>query len=701
MNLIEREKKIISTIEEITGIKLSYEDSHFEDKKQRKSDLKIKDIKIKEFSKIKNLEDFENIILSIDKNTLLKYAKSNLFSKWLKAFGENGLSKKCQTFENETSEVEKLRKKMIDILEEYRYSINQSFVTSFQRTDSKDHIKLTHIGTGSYGGKARGIAFLAKIASKYITDNMFDNLKITIPRSIVLSTDVFDAFIEHNDLLKLDISHMTDERIASNFIAANLPATIIGDLRSFIRNTKSPIILRSSSLLEDSLLQPFAGIYASILLPNESWGTDQRFQEVCNAIKYIYASTYFEKARSYIKSTTKNFTDEKMAVLIQEVVGNNYDNLFYPNISGVAKSYNYYPSGPCKPKDGIVYLALGLGKSIVDGGSSYCFCPEKPKAPLFGTPKDFIKYSQKSFYALKLKSVYKILSRDEETTLEKLEIDIAKKHGILDKVASTYLPRDDSIYPGLYDEGAIVIDFGPIIQYESIPLAKALKLLLKVGELALGYPVEIEFAINFSKDEKEPTELTILQIRSMIPPDKYYDVNIKKIDIDKSICYSENALGNGIYSGIKDIIYIKDESFHMSNSNRVVSQIREINSKLMDSGKPYILIGPGRWGSADPWLGIPIIWSDIAGVKVIVETPYGERPIDPSQGSHFFHDMISSQVGYITTKRDKGNINWNWLDAQKLIEEKEDLKHIETTSMLKVKIDGKHGKAIIIEKKAK
>jgi hypothetical protein len=699
MNLIEREKKIISTIEEITGIKLDYKDSHFEGKNQKKTDFKIKDIKNKEFSNIKNLEDFENIILTIDKNALLKYAKSNLFSKWLEAFGENGLSKKCQTFENETSEVEKLKKKMIDILEEYRYSVNQSFVTSFQRTESKDHIKLSHIGTGSYGGKARGIAFLAKIASKYISDNMFDNLKITIPRSIVLSTDVFDSFIEHNELLKLDISHMTDERIASNFIAASLPATIIGDLRSFIRNTKGPIILRSSSLLEDSLLQPFAGIYASILLPNESWETDKRFQEVCNAIKYVYASTYFEKARSYIKSTTKNFTDEKMAVLIQEVVGNKYDTLFYPNISGVAKSYNYYPSGPCKPKDGIVYLALGLGKSIVDGGSSYCFCPEKPKAPLFGTPKDFIKYSQKSFYALKLKTVYTILSRDEETTLEKLEIDTAKKHGILDKVASTYTPRDDSIYPGLNEEGAIVIDFGPIIQYESIPLAKALKLLLRVGELALGYPVEIEFAINFSKDEKEPAELTILQIRSMIPPDKYYDVNIEKIDIDKSICYSENALGNGIYSGIKDIVYIKDESFHMSNSNRVVSQIREINNKLMDSNKPYILVGPGRWGSADPWLGIPIIWSDIAGVKVIVETPYEERIIDPSQGSHFFHDMISSQVGYITTKRDKGNINWNWLDDQKLIEEKEDVKHVETTSMLKVKIDGKHGKAIIIEKK--
>jgi hypothetical protein len=697
MNLKEREQKIKSTIEEITGIKLSYEDFNKENKKYNKSDIFKKNLEIKEFAKAQTLEDFENIILSLEKNIILKYAKTNKFSNWLNVFGEIELADKILLFEKEFDEGEKLRKKIIDILEDHRYSINKSYVTSFQRKDVLHHIKLSHIGTGAFGGKARGIAFLAKILSKYVTNDMFKGLKISIPRSIVLSTDVFDSFIEQNNLSKLDISNMTDERIASNFLAASLPATIIGDLRSFIRNTKKPLIVRSSSLLEDSLLQPFAGIYASMLFPNESWETDLRFQEVCNAIKYVYSSTYFEKARSYIKSTPKNVSDEKMAVLIQEVVGNKYDVYFYPTISGVAKSYNYYPSGPCKHEDGIVYLALGLGKSIVDGGSSYCFCPEKPKAPLFGTPKDFMKYSQKSYYALRLKSVYTIFSKNEETTLEKLDVDIAKRHGVLDKVASTYFPRDDSLYPGLYDEGAIVIDFGPIINYNLIPLAKALKLLLRVGELALGYPVEIEFAINFGKDEKEPAELTILQIRSMIPPDKYHEVNIEDIDINKVICYSENALGNGVIRGIKDIIYIKDELFHMSKSNRVVNQIREMNTKLMDANKPYILVGPGRWGSADSWLGIPIIWSDIAGVKVIIETPYGERPIDPSQGSHFFHDMISSQVGYITTKKDSGNIRWSWLESQKVIEETDDVKHVETSSELEISIDGKRGKAVIKE----
>ncbi|UCB58319.1 MAG: hypothetical protein JSV67_06890 [Thermoplasmatales archaeon] len=699
MNLNDKEKKIKSAIEEITGIKLNHQEvSRDKDKKYSESKLIIKDVKGKELAKVQNLRDFEDVLLSVNKDIILRCAKRNEFSKWLKSIGESELADKFLTIEKEFDEGEKLRKKMIDIIEEFRYSINQSYVTSYHRTSEEHHIKLSHIGTGSFGGKARGVAFLAKILSKYVTDDMFPGLKITIPRSIVLSTDVFDSFIEHNDLAKLDISHMSDERIASKFMAANLPATIIGDLRSFITNTRRPLIVRSSSLLEDSLLQPFAGIYASMLLPNESWGTDLRFQEVCNAIKYVYASTYFEKARTYIKSTPKNVSDEKMAVLLQEVVGNKYDTYFYPTISGVAKSYNYYPSGSCKPEDGIAYLTLGLGKSIVDGGSSYCFCPEKPKAPLFGTPKDFMRYSQKSYYALKLKSVYTIFTKNEETTLEKLEVDIAKKHGVLDKVASTYLHRDDSLYPGLYDEGAIVIDFGPIVNYDTIPLAKALKLLLRVGALALGYPIEIEFAVNFNRDESKPAELIILQIRSMIPPDKYQDVNIENIDVDKVLCYSENALGNGIISGFKDIVYIKSESFDMSNSNRAVSQIRRMNLKLMDAGKPYMLIGPGRWGSADPWLGIPIIWSDIAGVKVILETPYKERPIDPSQGSHFFHDMISSQVGYLITKKDKGNIDWKWLESLKLIEETEDVKHVETPSELEVSIDGKRGKAIIKEK---
>jgi hypothetical protein len=700
MNIDEKEKKIKNVIEEITGIEINYQEPDDIDDydKSNNSVLLILDKSNKEIAKVKNLKDLENVLLTLDKEIILKYAKNKDFSKWLKEIGELDLAESFILIEKDFNEGEKLRKKMIDILEEYRYSISKETIASYQRKKENQHSRLSHIGTGSFGGKARGIAFLANILSKYITDDMFPGLKITIPRSIVLSTDVFDSFIEQNDLLDLDILNFSDERIASKFMKSSIPATIIGDLRSFMKNTRRPLIFRSSSLLEDSLLMPFAGIYASMLLPNETWDTEYRFQEVCNSIKYVYASTYFEKARSYIKSTTKTIQDEKMAVLIQEVVGNKHDNYFYPTISGVAKSYNYYPSVSCNPEDGIVYLAYGLGKAIVDGGSSYCFCPEKPKSPLFGTPKDFIKYSQKKFYALNFDSVYSITNKNEDTTLENLDINISKDHGFLDKVASTYFYKEDRMYPGIYEDGSLVIDFGPIIIDELIPLAKALKLLLRVGEITLGYPVEIEFAVNFEKDTPENAELIILQIRSMIPPDKFQEVNIEKIDLNKVLCYSENALGNGIIDGLRDIVFVKSESFHMSNSTRAVNQIRKINTKLMDEEKPYMLIGPGRWGSADSWLGIPVIWSDIAGVKVIVETPYKERPIEPSQGSHFFHDMMSSQVGYIITKKNKGNIDWNWLNSLKVVEETEDIKHVETDFDIEVSIDGKRGNAIIKDK---
>ena len=700
MNINDKEKKIISTIEEITGIKIDHQDSFNITNKDenKKSILIILDEKYKEIAIVKNLKDFENILFSLDNKIILDYSKKCKFSKWLKEIEKTDLADKFVLIEQEFDDGEQIRKKMIDTMEEHRYVLNHNAVTSFQRTRRRNHIQLSHIGSGYFGGKARGIAFLVDILSKYATEDMFPGLRITIPRSIVLSTDVFDSFIKHNDLSNLAFTHLSDERIASKFMDGSMPATVVGDLRSFIKNTRKPLIVRSSSLLEDSLLQPFAGIYASMLLSNESWETELRFKEVCNSIKYVFASTYFEKARTYIKSKQKNIDDEKMAVLLQEVVGNKHDAYFYPTISGVAKSYNYYPSGPCKPEDGIAFLALGLGKAIVDGGSCYCFCPKRPKAPLFGTPKDFMKYSQNIFYALKLASMYTIANKNEDTTLEKLDIDIAKKHGVLDNVASTYFYKDDRIYPGVYDDGDLVVDFSPIIIDEVIPLAKALQLLLRVGELTLGYPVEIEFAIKFSKDKSEPAELVILQIRSMIPPDKYIDVNIVNVDISKVICYSENALGNGIITGIKDIVYIKSELFHMSNSTRAVNQIRKINTKLMDAGKTYILIGPGRWGSADSWLGIPVIWSDIAGVKVIIETPYSERPIDPSQGSHFFHDMISSQVGYIVTKKDRGNIDWKWLDNLKVIEETKDVKHVIISSEIEIHIDGKHGKAVIKEK---
>lgn len=633
---------------------------------------------------------------NLDENAILKCAKNNDISRWLDTVGEQELAQRCSIAEEKHSDGEELRKIFLDILEEYNYQINQAKVKSFSQKIDDPYVNLSRIGNGALGGKARGIAFLAKLISKYIPEDMLPNLKITIPRSIVLSTDVFDKFMDKNNLSDIDYEHLSDERISSKFMEGSIPAIVLGDLRSFIKNTRKPIIARSSGLLEDSLNQPFAGIYSSMLLANDSWETDLRFQEVCNSIKHVYSSTYFERAREYVKATPKNISDEKMSVLIQEVVGQRHGKYFYPTISGVAKSYNYYPQGRCKPEEGIVYLALGLGKAIVDGGASFAFCPEKPKAPLFGTPKDYMKYSQRKFYALNLQSIYKYVNYNEETSLDKLDIDIARKQGVLDKIVSTYIVEDDSLYPGIYD-GSIVVDFAPILKYDEIPLAKAMKVLLNISEIALGYPVEIEFAVNLSKDEKNPSELVILQIRNMIPPEKKIDIDFDEINKADTLLFSKNVLGHGKIQNIYDILYIDQEKFDLSKSQEIVNKIKELNKKLTKNKTPYLLIGPGRWGSSDPWLGIPVIWSDIAGVKAIVETPYKDRPIDPSQGSHFFHDMIASQVVYLITKQ-KEDIDWEFIKKQKIVEDKEYIKHVKTNKAIEVIVDGKEGKGIVIKK---
>jgi len=649
----------------------------------------------KDIYHLQQIQDINGAITELDDVTFSYCLKEHRLSKWLKSIGELGLSKQCYILEQKTYE-NSIKIQLQEILENYSYSINQASITHFSRKIDDPNIKITRIGSGALGGKARGIAFIAKILSKYLHNNPFPDLKITIPRSIVLSTEVFDYFVKKNDLHNLDFTHLSDERISAKFMKTSLPPTILGDLRAFIRNTRKPLIARSSGLLEDSLMQPFAGIYSSMLLPNDSWETDLRFQEVCNAIKHVYASTYFDQARTYIRSTTKHIGDEKMAVLIQEVVGTKKEKYFYPTISGVAKSYNYYPSGSCNAEDGIAYLALGLGKSIVDGGNSFAFCPNRPKSPLYGTAKDYMKHSQNKFYALNIQSIYKYVNYNEDTSLDKLDINIARKYGVLDKTVSTYVLQDDRLYPGIYDEGSIVVDFAPILNLNVIPLAKAIKLLLEISKIVLGCAVEIEFAVNIPTNDSEVAELVILQIRNMVSPQEQIHFNRDEIPSEDIILDSKDIMGHIIISDISDIIYVDQDHFDLSKSVQIVDKIRKKNEELMDKKTPYILIGPGRWGSSDPWLGIPVTWSNIAGTCAIVETPYKQRHIDPSQGSHFFHDMMASKVAYLITKK-QDDINWNWIKNQKLVESSELMKHVKTKVPLTIIVDSTKGCGVIIK----
>jgi len=646
---------------------------------------------------IKTVEELEETINELNDETLEKFVYSSEFVEWLRILTEYELADRIEALKNKRASIGTFREKLLDILEEYRYSDYSTAVTDFRREKTDPKNKINRIGNGALGGKARGLAFISKLFSKYLPEELFEGLKITVPRTIVLTSDVFDKFLEENEIMEPELFELSDERISSKFIEGSLPPTIIGDLRSFVRDTRKPLIVRSSGLLEDSLTRPFAGVYSSMFLPNESWERSLRFKEVCDAIKHVYASTFFEEARNYLKSTPKNIGDEKMSVILQEVVGKKHGKYFYPAISGVAKSYNYYSSKGCDPEDGIVYLALGLGKEIVEGGSSYFFCPECPKSPMFGTPKDFIPHSQTEFYALNLESIYRVVEKDEETSLVKLDISQAEKHGVLDKIASTYSPQDDRLYPGIHRDGTRVVDFAPIINYDSIPLSSAIKLLLRVSEIALGYPVEIEFAVDLDKDGESTPELVVLQIRNMVSRQVYEDIEIEGCDESELVCYSEKVLGHGMIKEIEDMIYVKPEDFDMSDSEKAAEEIRKINAKLRGEGKEYILIGPGRWGTTDPWMGLPVKWGDIAGAKVILETPTEGRTIEPSQGSHFFHDMLSSETCYMVVDDEK-KLDWKWLKERNSEEEMEYVKHIKLDEAVEVRIDGREGKGLIKKK---
>lgn len=659
------------------------------------TEIDLEDIDGKEFRKIKNLKELEELIFTLSPDKIKKVLEKDLYGL-LSAQCEFELAESVEYIKNEYEKDEELKKKIISAIEERQYAVHQSEVEDFSRKKIRSD-KIQSIGTGSIGGKARGLAFTAKLFNRYLPKNIFEKLNITVPRTIVLSTDVFEKFLENNGLNEPYIFELSDERIASKFMEGNLPPTVIGDIRSFVRETRNPLIVRSSGVLEDSMLEPFAGIYSSITLPNMSWETDQRFREVCNSIKYVYASTFFEEARDYLKSTSKNIGDEKMGIILQEVVGKKRGKYFYPSISGVAKSYNHYPPEGVDPEEGIVYLALGLGKEIVEGGNSYFFSPKRPKKPLFGTPKDFLDNSQKEFFALDLEEVYREVNKSEEATLKRLDLQSAEKHGVLKKVASTYSYREDRLYPGVNRKGARIIDFGPIIKYGSLPLPKAIKLLLEVMETTLGYPVEIEFCVEFS-EENGKAELNVLQVRSMMSKDLFIDIDIEDYRKEDLVCFSQNALGYGVFEEIRDIIYVDRNEFQMKNSQNVVEKIKSINKKLIEQEKEYILIGPGRWGSKDSWLGIPVKWGDIAGAKVIIETQTKGRNIDFSQGSHFFHDMIGSETAYFMLKDKRDDLDWDWIENQSLKEDKGEIKHVRCEEPLEVKIDGKERKGVIIRK---
>ncbi len=554
----------------------------------------------------------------------------------------------------------------------------------------------TVIGSGKPGGKASGLALAKEILSS-LPQNTGDIL-VNIPRLTVITTEYFDEFMAQNNLYELAYSDdVPDYLIAHKFQHADLPVMILGDLRSIVEEVHTPLAIRSSSLLEDAIYEPFAGIYETKMIPNNQPSADTRFRKLAEAIKFVYASTFFKQAKNYLKATKHSLEEEKMAVIIQEVVGTKRDTRFYPTISGVARSYNFYPTGRATPEDGVVNLALGLGKTIVDGGICWFYSPVYPNlCPPHGSARDLLKQTQLHFWAVNMGKPPEYDPTKETEYLVHGDLADAERDGTLEWIASTYNAASDRIDPGIFRKGPRVLSFAPILDLERIPLNRLITSLLTACKKALDNEIEIEFALTLDPKKRVPPRFGFLQVRPMVVSHEVVEVSDAEFTGDEVVLASENVLGNGSVETICDVVYVKPESFDSKDTQRIAEELAVINEKLVKQGRQYVLIGFGRWGSSDPWLGIPVNWSQINGAKVIVEATLPQMNPDLSQGSHFFHNITSFQVFYLSAKHSgRYAIDWTWLNQQDSLEETERVRHVTLPSPLHIKLDGRQGKGVI------
>jgi hypothetical protein len=571
-----------------------------------------------------------------------------------------------------------------------------SHLKQFDRNFFESSETFAWIGDGSLGGKASGLAFIHKIISDNIRSDEFPEVIVSIPKMVVLRTSVFDSFIKRNNLFDFAIKENSDYRIINEFLKADLPVEILGDLRTLIEKVNVPLAVRSSSMLEDAKFEPFAGIYATKMIPNNQPSTDIRFTKLIEAIKFVFASTYFKASKDYFKVSSHTVEEEKMAVIIQLVVGESHNQKYYPNISGVAKSFNFYPTGRSKPDQGVVNLALGLGKTIVDGGIVWSYCPVYPKSPPpFGDPRDIMNSTQTTFWTVNLNPVTDYDPTKETEFLSIHNLQEADYDNVLSHIASTYDSRSNKIVMGVGADGPRIINFMPILYMNEFKFNDLIKKVLQISEEAFKSPVEIEFAAKINKESAQ-LNFGFLQVRPMVVSSEVVNIDLSELNDDNVLVASDKVMGNGLIDNICDIVYVIPEKFEKKNTGQIAQEIDSINKILVSENIPYMIIGFGRWGSSDPWLGIPIEWSQIAGAKVIVESTLFGINVELSQGSHFFHNLSSFNVCYFSINFDgKFAIDWDWLNSHEVIHETEFVKHITLNNPLKIKVDGRAGIGVI------
>lgn len=570
-------------------------------------------------------------------------------------------------------------------------------IPPFDRRFFDSEASSSRIGDGSLGGKASGLVRLhSEILSSYSADE-FPDIDVTVPKQVVLTTELFDAFMERNDLFPIALSGEPDDRIAHAFQRGEMPAEFIGDLRALAQQVHQPLAVRSSSLLEDDLAHPFAGVYATKMIPNNQPSTDMRIAKLVEAIKFVWASTYFEAARTYLTEVGGSERDEKMAVVIQEVVGERYRDRFYPTMSGVGRSYNYYPTGYARPEDGVVNLALGLGKTIVDGGLCWTYSPAYPKSPPpYAGPREILKNTQTRFWAVHMGQPPLPDPILETEYLNQHELSEAVSDDTLRHLVSSYDQQSDQLYPGQAGQGPYVLDFAPLLSLGVAPINALVQRIVQLATERLQLPVEIEFAATLDAKKATPARLLLLQVRPMMVSDEEVELPPEALEGPNVLLASSKAMGNGVRDDLRDVIYVKPQSFRAAETRKIAAEIGQLNRSLMEDGSQYVLIGFGRWGSSDPWLGIPVQWGQITGARVIVETTMPQMNPDLSQGSHFFHNLISFRVLYFSVQdQQQAPIDWAWLEAQETRGETTYVKHIRTAHPLLIRADGRSRRGVV------
>ncbi len=705
---------ILDSKETLNRAKAEAEGFHFIDKNSTKmnvdlhhlmeehmgfGDFIFRDPKTKEeIFRVSSLKELQDNIFKIPNDSMLYHVSRNHMSRWLCARAIFPVSAflKHVTW-HKLQDVDAHRQIIFDAIVQYRRMKNIGVVAVFDRLKFDHYSHFARIGEGSLGGKGRGLAFLDRIIKRHPELNQFEGAEVSIPKTVVLCTDFFDEFMEKNNLYPIALSDAPDEEILKHFLRAQLPDSLIADFFTFFDAVKSPIAVRSSSLLEDSHYQPFAGIYSTYMIPYLDDKYEMLRMLAC-AIKGVYASVYYKDSKAYMLATQNVIDQEKMAVILQEVVGKRYGDLYYPNFSGVLRSLNYYPIGDEKAEEGIASLALGLGKYIVDGGQTLRVSPYHPTQVLQTSEMETaLSETQTRFYALDMSHVGGDFKVDDGFNIKSLRVKQADADGSLNYIASTYDPVDQLIRDGLYEGGRKIVSFCGVLQQGIFPLPELLQMAQKYGSEEMRRPVEIELAGNLNADKTGT--LYLLQIRPIVDSKQVLDEDLQKIPDADCLLRSQNSLGHGISEDVFDVVYVKtDEDFTAANNPTIASEIERINSRFLDEDKNYVLIGPGRWGSSDYWLGIPVKWPHISAARVIVETGLKNYHVDPSQGTHFFQNLTSFGVGYFTinTYTGDGIFQKEVLDAMPAVEETEYVRHVRFETPLKIMMDGKKQTGVVL-----